>query len=531
MSNNIYLSSVLEQLPRLLGQINTNKLSSTYGCCDRQYWHNNTVAFPAARYQEAVLTLALLYKNYDTPYMGNQHILDLINACISYWIKIQEQNGSFNEWYPHEGSYVATAFTSYAVSETLLILGKEKIADYDQAVGSLVKSAEWLMSKTEKLVCNQQTGALIALYNTYLLTDNPAFKTAANNYEKIISACQKEEGWFLEYGGADIGYLSLTIDYLAKYHQKTGSSEIEKVINKAIDFIINFIHNDGTAGGVYSSRNTEYLIPHGFELFSDKNENASYIAQNIKRSLEHKKGVSLHSLDDRYLMYIAYTWLQAAIAIKGDMVKTDIDRDCYFFLPESGLYVNRKNGIEVIANLKKTGAFHFSNGSKRIDDSGILINGKRNLFSGYISHNINVVETSEKGFIVEGGFHEVKENLLSPIKNILLYMFQFTIGRIPFLNKPVKTLLRKKMILNQKPVKTMLRRQLMVLDNGIEIKDEIINPPAFNNILVGGKLSFIYVPSSRFFQEENISNESLLIHTPQTLKEENGIAVINRVII
>jgi len=56
------LDSVLKQVPRLLSLLDRNRFSKTYGSFDRQFWHYKTVDFSGGRYQEAALTLALLYK-------------------------------------------------------------------------------------------------------------------------------------------------------------------------------------------------------------------------------------------------------------------------------------------------------------------------------------------------------------------------------------------------------------------------------------------------------------------------------------
>ena len=131
MKREIYIEQMLEQVPRLIGQLNRNPASSTYGCFDREYWHYKTTDFPCCRKQEAVLTLALLYtlKYKNNPYYNNKKILRWINASLNFWETIQEKNGSMNEWYPKENSFVGTAFNAYAISETMLLLG-EQINNY-----------------------------------------------------------------------------------------------------------------------------------------------------------------------------------------------------------------------------------------------------------------------------------------------------------------------------------------------------------------------------------------------------------------
>ncbi|MGC8971527.1 MAG: hypothetical protein ACP5K2_04910 [bacterium] len=120
-SSNVYLDIILEEIPRLLGLLDKNPNSPTFGSFDRQFWHYNVVDFPCARAQEAILTLALLYRH-NFPgniYFKNEAIFSWIDGALNFWIDIQNSDGSFNEWYPNEHSFVATAFTTYAISETL----------------------------------------------------------------------------------------------------------------------------------------------------------------------------------------------------------------------------------------------------------------------------------------------------------------------------------------------------------------------------------------------------------------------------
>src|SRR5436853_5667130 len=56
-----YLNVALAYIPRILASVDRNSFGPTYGCCDRQFWHYRTAAFPSEMYQEAALPLALAY--------------------------------------------------------------------------------------------------------------------------------------------------------------------------------------------------------------------------------------------------------------------------------------------------------------------------------------------------------------------------------------------------------------------------------------------------------------------------------------
>jgi len=187
--SNVFLESVLGEVPRLLGQQNRNPSSPSYGSFDRAYWHYRTNDISCARYQEAALTLALLYKNdfEGNIYYQDTKILEWINAALSFTLSIQNTNGSFDEWYLNEGSFVCTSFVVTALSNILLTLRKESVENYDAVLTMLVKGATWIQNHEEKLVLNQSAGSVVALYNVFLLTKNPAFKETAEKKSIVFN--------------------------------------------------------------------------------------------------------------------------------------------------------------------------------------------------------------------------------------------------------------------------------------------------------------------------------------------------------
>lgn len=502
---NIYLKEVLEQTPRILANLDRNILSETYGCFDRDYWHNTLVDFSCARKQEAVLTLALLYKIKNTPYHNNPKILEWINASLLFWTKIQEKNGSFNEWYPKENSFVATAFSSYAISETLLQLG-DKIENKEKIICSLRKACDWLLNKHEKKAQNQELGSIISLYNTYLLTNNQKYKQVTQKKIRFIASTQTKEGWFNEYGGADIGYLSLTLDYLAKYYQKTKDKTTLKVIDKILSFLQYFIHPDFTSGGEYGSRSTEYLIPHGFEVI-----NAQTISYHIKKATENKSIICPSLLDDRYLLYIGYIWLQSYL----DSNKTPKYNPIYLktftkHFPLAKIYIYSNPKIYFIINYGKGGSFRliFKKTKKSITDSGIDIIANKKLTSSHLT-NKNKVTLSRDNIIIKGPLWYVPKERLTPFKNLLLRSFQLSLAKSEKIGLWVKNSLRNKLITKAKPSNATFNREISIQKDKIIIKDKINNVKNIRKVFLGNKSSYVYTPSSRYFKLLDINNHSI----------------------
>lgn len=524
MRGEIYIEQMLEQMPRLLGQLNRNPASDTYGCFDREYWHYKITDFPCCRKQEAVLTLALLY-NLDHKsnfYYNNGKILQWINAGLSFWVKIQEKNGSMNEWYPKENSFVGTAFNAYSISETMLLLGG-KIRNYLKLKKALKKSINWLSKKKELKVQNQQSGAILAIYNFYLISQNIKYKNIVDKKINLLFKAQSEEGWFMEYGGPDIGYLSLLISYLGKYYNKSKDPIAFKMLDKAIKFIRFFVYPGFSFGGEIGSRNTEYLLPDGFEIMAEEIEDARYISLVIKDSLKKKKVISLFSQDDRYLCYNSYNYIEAFIFSKNIKYKF---RDELFEknFAKSGIYVGNTPKYYFILNYFK-GSIHVlfkKNGKELFDDgfSGFMKNGKK-VYSSFINNKNKFLKKDNK-FIVVGMFSFIPEKNMNFINYFLLRLIQYTFGRNEKIGIFIKNVLRNILITPKSNLTGKYKRIFLFQNESFDIVDKLRIKNGFKCLYVSPKSSYVYIPSSRYFNPKEIeikssvcltnTNKKILIH-------------------
>lgn len=535
ISAEIYLKEILDQMPRILGNLCRVPSMKNYGCFDRQYWNYNICDTPCSRKQEAVLTLALLYKieNKFNPYYKNDLILTWIQAALSFWESIQLNNGAFNDLYPNEYSFVATAFSTYAISECLLLLDNE-IVNKERLICKLKKSADWLLEKHQNYVLNQEAGSVIALYNVFALTLDEKYKKSAENKIDFIINNQNKEGWFCEYGGADIGYLSLAIDYLAKYYKKTKDNIVFQMLSKAVDFITYFILPDHTYGGEYGSRNTEYLVPHGFEILAKENDKAKTIVDHIRRGIAKRTSVNPFSFDDKYLLFYSYVYLQAYLdASSNDKSDSfNIPYNTIFFknFTESGIWIFSSKQFYVLANYKKGGALKlfFKQNGKSIDDSGILVktkNGKK-LTSFWLS-NDNYIQISDSELIISGYLWYVFDNVLNPLKNIVWRIIQVTLGKSQFFSLSLKEFLRKKTITKIKKSNLKFTRRITIKNEKITIEDKIDKPRGISTISVASKLSFTYGESARYFQYNELYNKPISYSDSNV----NEITINNQILI
>ncbi len=501
-TNSVYLEVSLPCVPRLLGLLDRNPLSSTYGCFDRNYWHYKIVDFSNGRQQEAALTLALLYvtEHRLNPYYHQKKIREWSIAAMQFLNTIQNNDGSFNEYYPHEHAFVTTAFVTFAVSEGLLLLNEHP----PDILESLDKAGKFLLKREELEVVNQNLGACAALQNLYLLTGDSQFEKGAQEKLKNSLQRQSQEGWFYEYGGPDIGYLSVAVYYLGNYYTKTHDKSALTSLKKAVSFLSHFLHPDGTAGGEYGSRNTTYLVPDGIEICAQHDSYASYLADNLQKSLAQKTGTTPFNLDDRYLCNMLYTYIQA----HRDCSPTTQKPPESNFFSESGLLVEKTEKYLFIANLRKGGVFKVFS-TNTVSDSGFLgrLSNGRLVTSQWLGSTFT---RKNSEYLVNGHLTTVPEQKMTPLKTMALRA-SLSIGR-HYASDLAKNYLRKQLITQKNVIPVSFQRKIILKDT-IHIQDTLEGGSTFMSLHLVDHAPLIYIPSSRYYQPTELQ-------TPHYLTED-----------
>jgi len=497
----ILLKKSLVHIPRLLGLIDRNKGSETYGCFDRMYWNYKKSDFPSGMAQLGVLPLALLYKN---NFPGNKwfnvpRIKELCLAGIDFMEKGSHKDGSTDEFYPYERALGATSFTLYAATEAYMLLGE----DNPKQVAFFKKRGNWLCKNSEpSVIANHQANAALALINVFKITGDEKYKRSAEKKIEQVFKWATEEGWFLEYEGCDPGYLTFTIDFLAKYYQKTKQKSLRKPIKKAIDFCSYFFHPDNSYAGEYGSRNTFHYLPHGFEIMGNKQA----LEMNNRFLDGLKKGKMEAMEDDVYFFLNLTNYLQSYGEWKQKRPKKWTEaKDFTKYFPKAQLFVYKQGKLHAFISLAKGGVMKIFKGPQLVyNDAGFI--GKteegKTVTSQVIEPRPIEVDQKKGTLKCAGRFHFAKNKVSSVGLQIPFRLFTTTIGRSNFLGKVIKHGLIKKLITQKKEAPITFKRTI-TLSKGITIHDEIRlhGKTNLSELAKGASFSFITVPSSRYYQE------------------------------
>ncbi len=502
-------------LPRLLSMVDRNSCSPTYGCFDRGYWHYRTlIDYAAPLHQENALTLIIVAQQApEAP--GANELRALAGAALAFWCGLQRRDGSFDEFYPNERSFVATAFTAYALSETLLHLGTAVDAPLRrQVIDTLARAGHWLGRHQDVVVVNHTAGAIAALQNIHRLSGDAVFAQYRERKLEELLAHQHAEGWFYEYGGADPAYLGLAVDYLAKDYRHSRDERVGGALHRALDFMVFFLHPDGSFGGEYGSRNAKYLMPHGLEIMAAQSRSARLLRGALHRALARGTVVSPGLMDDRYTGFFLTKYAEAW-AEQSEVPETDGEyaapQSGTRLFPGAGLAVTSGPAAFTVLGLSKHGVTKcFTQGPEAralYSDAGYFANLADGVVATSqwldlgVSHR--VIEGPDR-LEIELEYHLVRMNTALPLVKLLapFRLFLHTFGWHSGLMEWFGNWVKRRMIQAQRPLPLRVRRQLVVDENQLEVKDELLleRGPRVVRLVRSPLAGALHVASSRYWQ-------------------------------
>ena len=499
-----YSYEAIRQLPRLILMVDKNRLSPTYGCFDREYWHYRTVDFPCAMNQEFGLPLALAYSQPfpNNPYYQSLRVKELSEAAIHFAIKATHSDGSCDDYYPFEKALGAHVFSTYAMTESYLVLdlSEERYLDFFRLRG------DWLLHHNETgQLANHQAFAALALYNIFLLTGEDKFLKGSNAFRDLTLSWQHEEGWFQEYEGADPGYHSCSISFLSKLYQKSKDESLCQPITLAIEFAANFMHPDGSYGGEYGSRNTYHFYPHGFEVFAERVPEAHWIAQiYLSKSLPNR--TRYYNDDNRMCGHYVYDWMHAWLDWRprsSDINDAPQPMTGTKWFPGAKLYSQRTDKSHIIVSLAKGGVFKaYVLQGCQASDTGLMIRTKQD--EVFVSHHVDdyqiKVDLETSTLSVAGSMNRRRVAYSSPLRQIVFRLLNLTLARLsPNL---LRSIIQNLFITGKAQSSCQFRRELKLSDEEMVVTDYLTpNDIQIKQAMIGSDATTIYVANSNVYQD------------------------------
>ena len=537
-----YYKAAANQIPRLLSWQDRETFSKTWGCFDRTYWGWKFTDFPGARFQEAIYVLAHFFTHSfaQNTLAGNPKCLDWTKAGIGYWQKLQYKDGSFDEAYPYEHSLAATAFTSFYIGEAFLLLeGYFTEQDNDHIRQTFSRAGDWLCNNDEYhgTLSNHLAAAAAALCLIHKICDNEKYKHRMHYFMDRIYNHQSEEGWYEEYGGADPGYQTHCLFYMARIWQYTKDENLLKSIRQSMHFLKHFIHPNGTLGGEYASRNTEFYFPAGFEILSPVLPDAGMIANFMRESVANRRAAGFDTMDVYNFLPLYNNILFAAEhAVSLDETSTNLP--CFEFdehyYPDAGLYIKSTPKYYAVLGLSKGGILKVYDRERNTlckSDCGYWAKIKTGAIISNQSLDRNRSwDILQDKIVIHSNFVRVNQRVQKTWQFIGFRLLSITLGRYQSIAYWLKNLLVHILVRRRKIMPLHNTRIIQFENNRIQISDQIKRKAniQIQYVYSDSKFATIHMGSSRYFQYQELDVENNhSANLAEDLMSEDSVTVNN----
>lgn len=475
-----YLRHALPTIGRLLTAIDRNPYHATYGCLDRQFWHYRTAAFPSEMYAEGLLPMALVYVHRfpGSPWFQQPLLRELIVAGLRFIARTSHRDGSCDDYYPFERALGASVFSMLAAARAMRLLE----IDDPELRKWLLRRARWVAQHSETgRLSNHQALAALGLWHAAEVTGIVKLREAARRRLSLVLSWQSPEGWFDEYGGADPGYQTLTIECLAQMRRLTGDTQLDQPLARGVDFVAQFQHPDGTLGGPYGSRGTLHFYPHGCEILAAKHSRAARLADGFLQSLfAHEQA---HFSDDRMFAHPLASLLEAYLDWQPRAAaEAQPEQPQRSYYPEAQILVSRTSSTQTIVSAARGGTFtryrdsvHQQEMSHQRTDAGLMVE----LADGRIGtsqvhdrgRSIRYVPDVCVELLVSAPLRTVHHRTANPLSQALLHVAMVTVGR--WLRTPVRWLLQRVLIRGGRELPIRHERQFVLQGDELAVSDTI----------------------------------------------------------
>lgn len=477
----VLAARALAEIPRLLMLQDRVPVSATYGCFDRAYWHYRIMDFPSGMAQKLVLPLALVW-SLDLPgnrYRGDPQVRDWVEAGIRYAARSAHKDGSCDDYYPFERASGAAAFSLLACLDAAEIIGVNGDEEVD---GFFMRRARWLATHEESGRLSNHEALIAACLARTSERFGAEWEAPLQRRLQRLLSWQSPEGWFDEYGGADPGYLTLTVAQLADLDRRRPDLSLRPAIERAVGFLHAVQHPDGTFGGEYSSRATVNYFPHGLEMLG------AWLplgpALNDRYWPTYSTGQAAAVSDDRLFGHHLTSWLLSWAAWQPERPGAAPLASGRTLLPEARLVVEGRGTRRLYVGLSKGGAFRLFDGRRlALADTGPTLRMKDGRVAvAHLEGARHEVEGDR--MLVSGNMAWAKSAKLTPGKSVVLRALMLTLGR--FFPDLMRRALQKLLVTGRKEAPFSFLRELRWDGERLLISDRVDAQSGWSNVEQAG---------------------------------------------
>lgn len=506
----------------LLSEQNRDPYTPTYGCFDRRYWGWKLVDYPEATFQRNVYPLACLLSQMTKHPLGTTDepranvLTNAVMAGLHFATRIQHSDGSFDQAFPHEHSFGATAFLLHPLLEAYRIVRERCTSSLREEVEKMLRRSAGFLSRYDERhghIANHLAGGVLSLLVSADFFSEAKYERRASELLGRILAHQSSEGWFLEYEGADPGYQTLCLYYLAQVYALRPNDQLRLALERALSFLAWFVHPDGSFGGEYGSRRTSVFYPGGLALLSREFPLANSITRFMLNSIAEGHTVTVRDVDmgnlapllSNYMTLLAANWSDQAPStplLPWEEAEGKTEQD----FAKAGLYVRRTPHYYAIVGASNGGVLKVFDRQKRSliwNDGGYVGQSKQGHYITTqmtdLSRPCNV--TADE-ITIQTPFYRMLRSVPTPFQFMLLRLLNLTVMRNIRLGNWIKGLLVRLLISGKRSEPLHLKRHIKFESERVVLSDKLsmTGQITLNWLEFGRPFVAIHMASARYFE-------------------------------
>ncbi len=487
MDRRLLRTQLLAACYRLLNELNRDPYTPTYGCFDRRYWGWKLVDYPEATFQRNVYPLAWALRAAEVDSrIPRETLAEAVVAGLTFAAGCQHADGSFDQAFPHEHSFGATAFLLQPLLAAYLVVRDGRPPAWrTQIEACLRRAADFLCRRTEThgYIANHLAGAILSLTVAAEHFGDPHHEERASELLDSLLAHQSPEGWFPEYDGADPGYQTLCVQYLAQVHRLRPRPALREALGRAVDFLAWFVHPDGTFGGEYGSRRTALYYPGGLALLSCELPLAWSMTRFMLAALTERQTTPATDVD---MGNLAPLLSSSVVALDADWPSSDTPapplpceraEDVGQDFPQAGLHVRGTRRYYAVVGVSNGGVLKVFDRERRAllwNDGGYAgetEGGWR--ITTQVTDRRRPANVRPNEIELEAPFFRLCDAVPTPSRLLLLRLLNLTLMRSLALGNAVKALLVRLLISGKAAVPLRLTRRIRFEPAQVVVEDTL----------------------------------------------------------
>lgn len=440
---NPYLIVLERNLPRVLSLVSRDSLGHSLGVADRRYWGWKTVDFPNASMQSLAGGFARLSKRQDLDESFahadfSRAALDMIQAIGP----MTSRSGGLAEAFPGENSFCVTGQVLSEAMDALAVLGETVSSEQKQSCLDVLSPLSAFLlrnDETHGVISNHLATSALALVRWGIWTGDNRAVSRAESFLRKISKHASDEGWFMEYTGADPGYQSWAIASLVQISQELPDLCDVKLLESGMRFLAPFALANGSFANGAGARLTSFLMAVGPELMAGSNPEAASLASFARDNIVHRRFVSLDAVDEPNIAPFfndvvrsaeAFDQTQSIALPSGLALENDF--------PEAGLFVRHHGSRSIVISAIRGGWVCVAEKGKpsQTKPEPVFQDSGGRLFT---PRSATLVEVNSTSVRIRSDIRRLRFHSQSPTKLLLLRLFMLTLGQ----SRPPRELVKR----------------------------------------------------------------------------------------